>query len=165
MGEDIMARDLLRPNPTMEAGVMVDTMARGQPRLSLTMDGVDTEDTMAKGPLRLSPTMEATMVDIMARGLLKPCLTTDGVDTMAKGLLRLNPTMEATMEDIMAKGPPRRNPTMEAGAMAATMASDLLMPKPTTMGAMAHMLMASNCIMTLIHSKHPLVKELNRIKI
>merc|ERR1711862_235022 len=149
MGEDIMARDLLRPNPTMEAGVMVDTMARGQPMLSLTMDGVDTEDTMAKGPLRLNPTMEATMEATTARGPLK-----------------LNPTMEAgATEDIMAKGPPRRNPAMEAGAMAATMASDLLMPKPTTMGAMAHMLMASNCIMTLIHSKHPLVKELNRIKI
>merc|ERR1712168_1706370 len=102
----------------------------------------------------------------MARGLLKPSLTTDGVDTMARGPLKLSPTMEAgATEDIMAKGLPRPSPTMEAGAMADTMASDLLMPKPTTMVAMPHMLMASNCIVTLIHSKHQLAKELNRIKI
>merc|ERR1719392_500193 len=112
--------------------------------------------------------MEATMVDIMARGPLKPSLTTDGVDTedtMARGLLKPSPTMEATTEATTAKGPPRPSPTMEAGDMAATMASDLLMPKPTIMGAMAHMHMASNCIMTLTHSNHPLVKELNQIKI
>merc|ERR1719385_494343 len=132
-------------------------MARDLPRLSPTTDGVD---TTARDPLRLSPIMEATMVDIMARGPLKPSLTTDGVDTegtMARGLLRPSPTMEATTEATTARGPLKLSPTMEAGATEDIMASDLLMPKPTTMGAMAHMLMASNCIMTLIHSNHPSV--------
>merc|ERR1719187_2511595 len=104
-------------------------------------------DTTARGPPRLSLTMEATMVDIMARGLLRP-----------------SPIMEATTEATTARGPLKLSPTMEAGATEDIMASDLLMPKPTTMGAMAHMHMASNCIMTLIHSNHLLVKELNRIK-
>merc|ERR1712042_82114 len=103
----------------------VDTMARYPPRLSPTTDGVD---TMARDPPRLSP-------------------TTDGVDTTARDPLRLSPTTEATT----ARGPLKLSPTMEAGATEDIMASDLLMLKPTTMGAMAHMHMASNCIMTLIH--------------
>merc|ERR1712142_1272582 len=131
------------PLPTMEAGDVADTMARDPPRLSPTTDGVD---TMARDPPRLSP-------------------TTDGVDTTARDPLRLSPIMEATMVAITARGPLKLSPTMEAGATEDIMASDLLMLKPTTMGAMAHMHMASNCIMTLIHSNHPLVKELNRIKI
>merc|ERR1711970_1082045 len=109
------------------------------------MGGVDMVATTARGPLRPSPTMEDTaMVATTARGPLRPSPTTDGVDTvdtdMERGLLTL---------------------TMEATAMVATMASALLMPRPTTaMAAMAHMLTASNCIVTFIHSEHRLATKL-----
>merc|ERR1712025_1189672 len=160
------ARGPPRPSPTTDGVDTVATTARGPLRPSPTTDGVDTEDTdMARGPLRPNPTTDGVdTVATTARGSLRPSPTTDGVDmvaTTARGPLRLSPTTDGvdTVDTDMARG--LLTLTTEATAMVATMASVLLMPKPTTvMAAMAHTLTASNCIVTFIHSEHQLATKL-----